>query len=107
MEKDESGKPVLRRSFHIDPDEKVLVIEDVITTGLSTSEVLKLVQEAGGKLVGVGSLVNRSGTKNDKLDSWKIPVESLLILDVQSWTPEECPLCKEGKPAVKPGSRKK
>lgn len=107
VEKDDTGKPVLRRNFHIDPQEKILIVEDVITTGLSTGEVLKLVREAQGTVVGVGSVVNRAGGKNATLDSWKVPVESLLILDVQTWKPEVCPLCKEGKPAVKPGSRKK
>jgi len=105
-EKNDQGKPVLRRGFEISAGEKVIVIEDVITTGLSTSEVLNLVEQAGGTLVGVGSIVNRSGKQNEKLLRWKAPVHSLLTLEVQSWDPASCPLCKEGLPAVKPGSRK-
>ncbi len=107
VEKDDTGKPVLRRNFHIEAKEKVLVIEDVITTGLSTSEVLKLVKELSGDIVGVGSVVNRSQSQNSKLAEWKIPVHSLLNLEVKTWKAEECPLCKEGTPAIKPGSRKK
>lgn len=106
-EKNEEGKPVLRRGFKINPGEKVLVVEDVITTGLSTGEVLSLVEKEKGSIVGVGSLVNRSGSKgNEKLLRFQVPVFSLLVLDVQSWDKSECPLCKQGTPAIKPGSRK-
>jgi len=107
-EKDESGKPVLRRGFSLDQDDKVLVIEDVITTGLSTNEVVSLVGPLGAELVGIGSLVNRGGSPDEKLSKWKKPAHSLLPIDVNSWTAGECTLCLEGKiPAVKPGSRKK
>ncbi len=106
-EKDDQGKPVLRRGFQLSAGEKVLVIEDVITTGLSTGEVIKLVQESGAELVGVGSVVNRSGEENPTLAKFKKPVVSLLNLKVESWKPDECALCKKGIPAVKPGSRKK
>jgi orotate phosphoribosyltransferase len=107
VEKDETGKPVLRRNFELAPNERVLVIEDVITTGLSTAEVLSLVESLGAKPIGVGSIVNRSGVKNEKLAKWNLPVESLLTLDVKSWAAAECELCKKGTPAIKPGSRKK
>jgi orotate phosphoribosyltransferase len=107
-EKDDAGKPVLRRGFTINQDDKVLVIEDVITTGLSTNEVVSLVGPLGGELIGIGSIVNRGGTPAEKLSKWKKPVHSLLNIDVKSWTTGECELCREGKiPAVKPGSRKK
>ncbi len=107
-EKDDAGKPVLRRGFTIDQDDRVLVIEDVITTGLSTNEVVSLVGPMGGELVGIGSIVNRGGTPAEKLSKWKKPVHSLLSIDVKSWTTGECELCRQGKlPAVKPGSRKK
>lgn len=106
-EKDDAGKPILRRNFTLKEGERVLVVEDVVTTGLSTGEVLSLVESQGGKPIGVGSIVNRSGAKNEKLTRWKIPVKSLLTLEVESWDPSQCKLCKEGTPAVKPGSRKK
>jgi orotate phosphoribosyltransferase len=105
-EKDDKGKPVLRRGFEVAPKERVLVIEDVITTGLSTGEVLILLQDAGAEIVGAGSLVNRSGRENEKIIKWDLPVRSLLTLDVKSWPQNACPLCKRGVPAVKPGSRK-
>lgn len=105
-EKDEGGKPVLRRGFTIAPEERVLVIEDVITTGLSTKEVAHLVIQARGKLVGIGALVNRSGQDGKALFPWAVPVHSLLTMDVKSWAPAECALCKAGMPVIKPGSRK-
>ncbi len=106
-EKDDQGKPVLRRGFELSKGEKVLVVEDVITTGLSTNEVISLVEKSGAELVGVGSVVNRSGGENATLAKWGKPVHSLLNLKVESWKPEDCALCKKGVPAVKPGSRKK
>lgn len=106
-EKDDQGKPVLRRGFELSQGEKVLVVEDVITTGLSTGEVIGLVQNSGAELVGVGSVVNRSGGENKNLAKFGKPVFSILNLKVESWKPEECVLCKKGIPAVKPGSRKK
>ncbi len=105
-EKDDKGKPALRRGFVLTPNDQVLVVEDVITTGLSTAEVVKLVQENHGQLVGIGSVVNRSVGNNQHLEQFKKPVSSLLTLAVESWQPAECRLCKQGIPAVKPGSRK-
>ena len=105
-EKADDGRPLLRRGFHIEKGEKVLVIEDVITTGLSTSEVVGLVLAAEARLMGVGSVVNRAASAPEKLLRYGSPVRSLLDLDVKSWTQPECPLCKDGLPAVKPGSRK-
>jgi orotate phosphoribosyltransferase len=107
-EKDDAGKPVLRRGFTLSPADNVLVIEDVITTGLSTNEVISLVEAAGADLAGIGSIVNRGGKPDEKFTRWKKPVHSLLNIDVKSWTPGDCELCRQGKiPAVKPGSRKK
>jgi orotate phosphoribosyltransferase len=106
-EKDDAGKPVLRRGFELHPGMAVLVIEDVITTGLSTAEVISLITTAGATLAGVGSIVNRSGKLAQDLFQTKQPVESLLNLEVKTWLPTECDLCKQGTPAVKPGSRKK
>ena len=105
-EKDDAGKPVLRRGFQLNKGEKVLVIEDVITTGLSTNEVISLVEKSGAELVGIGSVVNRSGGENKNLAKWGKPVVSLLNLKVESWKPEDCALCKKGSTPIKPGSRK-
>ena len=105
-EKDERGKPVLRRGFSLNAGEKVLVIEDVITTGLSTNEVISLVSASGAELVGIGSIVNRGANPEEKFTTWKKPVHSLLNIEVKSWTPGDCALCTRGLPAVKPGSRK-
>lgn len=97
----ENGTMSLRRGFTIRPGEKVLVVEDVITTGGSVAEVIELVRRSGGEVVGVGVLVNRSGGKADL----GLPIEALLETSVESYDPEFCPLCREGIPAVKPGSR--
>ncbi|MCY1713227.1 orotate phosphoribosyltransferase [Caproiciproducens galactitolivorans] len=102
-ERDENGKMTLRRGFAVNPGDRVLVVEDVVTTGGSVREVIDLVKEAGGIVVGVGSIVDRTGGKID----FGVPFRAVISLDVQSWEPENCPLCKAGAPApVKPGSRK-
>ena len=98
----EDGKMALRRGFAIKPGEKILVVEDVVTTGGSVKEVIYLVKELGGEVVAVAALVDRSGGKVD----FGVSAYYLLDLDVKSYAPEECPLCKEGLPLVKPGSRK-
>ena len=93
---------VLRRGFEIKQGEKFLVCEDVVTTGGSVFEVIEIVKQNGGIIVGAGFIVDRS---NGKVQ-FGIPQISTLKLDVVSYSPEECPLCKEGIPIVKPGSRK-
>ena len=97
----ENGKMTLRRSFEIIQGEKVLVVEDVTTTGSSVREVIDIVNSRQGKVVGVGVLIDRSGGKVD----FGIKTEKLLTVDIKTYLPEECPLCKKGIPAVKPGSR--
>jgi len=97
----ENGKMTLRRSFEIKKDEKVLVVEDVTTTGGSVREVIDIAKERGGRVVGVGVLIDRSGGRID----FGVKMKSLLTLDIKSYQPEECPLCKKGIPVVKPGSR--
>ena len=92
----------LRRGFEIKPGEKLLVCEDVVTTGGSVFEVIDIVKQNNGIVVGVGFIVDRS---NGKVQ-FGVPQVSALKLDVVSYLPEECPLCKEGIPVVKPGSRK-
>jgi orotate phosphoribosyltransferase len=99
----ENNIMTLRRGFSISEKEKVLVCEDVVTTGGSVFEVIEIVKKSGGEVVGVASIVDRS---NGKVD-FGYPFKSSLKLDVVSFTPEECTLCKENKlPLVKPGSRK-
>jgi len=97
----ENGKMTLRRSFEIKEGEKVLVVEDVTTTGSSVREVMDIVKSREGKVVGVGVLIDRSGGKVD----FGIKAEKLLTVDIKTYLPEECPLCKKGIPAAKPGSR--
>jgi len=97
----ENGKMTLRRSFEIIQGEKVLVVEDVTTTGSSVREVIDIVNSRQGKVVGVGVLIDRSGGKVD----FGIKTEKLLTVEIETYLPEECPLCKKGIPAVKPGSR--
>lgn len=97
----ENGVMALRRGFRIKPGEKVLVVEDVITTGGSVREVIDLVRNLGGEVVGAGVLVDRS---NGTVDLG-VRKEALLTIEVVSCDPGDCPLCREGIPAVKPGSR--
>ncbi len=98
----EDSKLTLRRGFSISEGEKFLVCEDVVTTGGSVYEVIDIVKENNGTVAGVGMIVDRS---NGKVD-FGVPQVSTLKLDVVSFQPDECPLCKEGIPAIKPGSRK-
>lgn len=98
----ENGAMTLRRSFTIEPGQKVLVVEDVVTTGGSVREVIDIVHAHGGVVVGVGVVVDRTGGKID----FGVPLESVISLDVTSYEAAECPLCREGKPLIKPGSRK-
>lgn len=103
-ERDESGKMCLRRGFEIQPGQRVLVVEDVVTTGGSVKEVMELVRQADGIVAGVGSVVDRTGGKID----FGVPFKAVYSADVTSWTAEECPICKAGDTnPVKPGSRKK
>jgi orotate phosphoribosyltransferase len=97
----EGGVMTLRRGFSLKDDEAVLVVEDVITTGGSTRETMDAVIRAGGRVIGAGSIVDRSGGAVDL----GVPRCSLLTLDVPSYNPAECPLCRQGIPVTKPGSR--
>lgn len=95
------GKLTLRRGFALDPGEKVIVVEDVVTTGGSTRETMDVAREFGAVVVGACSIVDRSGG-NQGLD---VPFHALLKMDVKTYSPEACPLCAQGLPVVKPGSR--
>lgn len=98
----QDGKMLLRRGFSLAPGERVLVVEDVITTGGSVKEVIEIVKQAGAIPVGVGVLVDRSGGRAD-FDG--LPLASLLQMNIETYEPENCPLCNQGIPAEKPGSR--
>ncbi len=100
----EEGAFKLRRGFAIKPDDKVLVVEDVVTTGKSVFEVLDALKEEKerGQIVGVAYLVDRSQGKA----IFGVPQQALMNLDLPTWTAEECPLCKQGIELVKRGSRK-
>lgn len=97
----ENGVMKLRRGFEIDHEEKVLVVEDVVTTGGSVMEVIELVKGIGAAVIGVGFIVDRSNGK--KL--FDEPAYPVFQMEVITYEPDKCPLCKEGLPAVKPGSR--
>jgi len=94
------GRMTLRRGFQISPGERTLVVEDVLTTGGSTREVMATVEEQAGGVVGVGCLVDRSGGIH-----LGVKQHALLHLNILNYSPQACPLCQEGKPLMKPGSR--
>ena len=97
----QDGTLTLRRGFALDPGEKVLVVEDVVTTGGSTRETMDVAGAAGAVVVGACAIVDRSGGKQG-LD---VPFHALLKMDVKAYKEDDCPLCKQGVPVVKPGSR--
>ena len=97
----EAGVMTLRRGFRLSRGERVLVVEDVVTTGGSTRETIQSVINADGVVVGAGSIVDRSAGAADV----GVRRQALVSLDVTAFQPEDCPLCKDGVPAVKPGSR--
>jgi orotate phosphoribosyltransferase len=96
-----TGKMALRRGFAVQAGEVAVVIEDVITTGGSTREVVDLLKTAGARPLAAGSIIDRSGGKADA----GVPRVALATLDVISYQPADCPLCREGAPLEKPGSR--
>jgi orotate phosphoribosyltransferase len=95
------GTLALRRGFALGPDDRVLVVEDVVTTGGSTRETIDVARAAGATVVGACSIVDRSGGQPG-LD---VPFHSLLPMTLPTYKPEACPLCAQGVPVVKPGSR--
>lgn len=97
----ENGEMTLRRGFTIEKGQRVLVVEDVVTTGGSVREVISLVEKSGGIVAGVGSIVDRTGGKID----FGVPYKSAFSMDITSYEADECPICKSGTPLVKPGSR--
>ena len=97
----QNGAMTLRRGFQIQAGERALVVEDVVTTGGSTREVINAVKAQEGTVVGTGSLIDRSGGNIDL----GVPYHALAVLSVPTYSPAECPLCRTGSTAVKPGSR--
>ncbi len=102
-ERDDSGKMTIRRGFSIKKGENILVVEDVVTTGGSVKEVIDLVENAAGKVVGISAIANRGKEENP----FEYPFVYLIRLNFKTYTPETCPLCKKGLPIEKPGSKKK
>ena len=98
----ENGCMTLRRGFAVQPAEKVLLAEDVVTTGGSLREVQQMVTAAGAEVVGVAALVDRTSGRDP---GFGLPLAALVTLDVPAYPADQCPLCREGLPLVKPGSR--
>jgi len=102
----EEGKMKLRRGFEIGRGERVVIVEDVITTGGSVKEIVEIVKGMGGEVEGIGAIVDRSKPSfSDELATLNLPLKSLLRIDIETYSPEECPICKQGIPLEKPGSR--
>ena len=101
-ERDQDGAMALRRGFTVERGQRVLVVEDVITTGGSVREVIAAVERDGGRPVGVGSLVNRSGIVDPFAP---LPFVALVEVSFPTWQPDECPMCRKGVPIEMPGSR--
>jgi orotate phosphoribosyltransferase len=97
----QDGKLVLRRGFALNSGERVLVVEDVLTTGLSTRETIDVARAAGAQVVGACAIINRSGAD----PSLGVPFAALVDYALPTFEADACPLCAEGKPVVKPGSR--
>ncbi len=96
------GTMALRRGFRVEPGERVVVVEDVVTTGKSTKEVFAVLRAAGAEVVAAASIVDRAEGKADL----GVPHAALWAVSVPAWAPDACPPCKAGVPVVKPGSRK-
>jgi len=97
----QDGALMLRRGFTLSDTDRVLVIEDVLTTGGSTSETMQVATAAGSRVVGAASIVDRSGGHAE----FTVPFHALLTMDLPTYQPNVCPLCAKGLPVIKPGSR--
>lgn len=97
----QDGKLMLRRGFSLAPGERVLVVEDVVTTGGSTRETIDVARAAGAVVVGAAAIVDRSGGVRDL----HVPFRALAEVSLPTYQPDNCPLCAAGQPVVKPGSR--
>jgi len=101
VERDRSGEMALRRGWELTPGERVLVVEDVWTTGGSTRETMGVVEREGGIVVAAGALIDRTGGRFEL----NVPTRSLLQMEIATYAPADCPLCRTGSAAAKPGSR--
>lgn len=97
----QDGKLTLRRGFTLAPSDRVVVIEDVITTGLSTRETIEAAEASGAQVLGAGAIIDR-GSDPGRLN---LPLQALVRMEVPAYQPEACPLCAAGQPVTKPGSR--
>jgi orotate phosphoribosyltransferase len=97
----QDGALTLRRGFTLSDADRVLIVEDVLTTGGSTRETIAVAQASGAHVVGAAAIIDR-GRDSARLD---VPLQCLVRLDVPAYPPEACPLCAAGQPVVKPGSR--
>jgi len=97
----QDGMLMLRRGFTLSETDRVLVIEDVLTTGGSTRETIQVATAAGGHVVGAAAIVDRSGGST----RFDVPFHALLAIDLPTYQPDACPLCAKGQPVIKPGSR--
>ena len=97
----QDGRLTLRRGFTLSPEDKVIVVEDVVTTGLSTRETIEVARAAGATVVAAAAIVDRSGDSADL----GVPFRALLRISLPTYDPAVCPLCAQGVPVVKPGSR--
>jgi len=95
------GKMVLRRGFKVGPQDKVLLVEDVITTGKSIKELIETIKETGAQIAGIGAIADRSSERID----FGCETRALIKLDIKTFSSGKCPLCKKGIPLTKPGSR--
>jgi len=100
-EREAGGKMALRRGFEVEPGEVAVVVEDVVTTGGSSREVIDVLESLGVRVIAAGSIIDRSGGQADI----GVPRMALHTLSVTTWSQENCPLCRLGSLAVKPGSR--
>ena len=103
------GRMELRRGFGVHPGERLVVVEDVVTTGRSTRETVAVLEALGGEVVAVGAILDRSSRSRVDAEGgeelFEVPFEVLTSLDLPTYPPESCPLCAEGSTPVKPGSR--
>jgi orotate phosphoribosyltransferase len=97
----QEGALLLRRGFTLSPDDRVLVVEDVITTGGSTRETIAVAEASGARVIGAAAIIDR-GSNPGRLN---FPLQALVRMEVPAYSPESCPLCAKGLPVTKPGSR--
>jgi len=101
----QDGALMLRRGFTVSENDRVLVIEDVLTTGGSTRETMQVARAAGAQVVGAGAIVNRGASGQAVPGGLDVPLHALLEVTLPTYEPDKCPLCAQGLPVVKPGSR--